>query len=208
MPQSVSIDLPLIISPRGGLTLIRAIGFPDIALASGNQSAAVRAVCRRIVKRCSGLIGSQLVSSMVRGEAEKRSIQVAIVPEPKSAAWRDPIHLRFDVFVWQQGDAIAIAYVPPLDLTVVATPQTDLEKLVQEQIRSSIRRRGVWSLVGLARLDPTDGSSLEHKRIELKTLAPTEHARKQHDKPKSKTPDAEFGGNPIESEIASPGLLS
>ena len=39
--------------------------------------------------------------------------------------------------------------IPPLDLTVVATPQTNLENLVQEQIRSSIRRRGVWSLVGL-----------------------------------------------------------
>ncbi len=188
MPQSVTIDLPLIILPRGGLTLVRAIGFPEIALASGNPSAALCAVRRRIVKRCGERVGSQLVGSLVRGDVEKRVTRVAIAPEGKSYSWRDPIHVHFDVFVWQQGDAIAIAYIPSIDLTVVATPQTDLEKLVQEQIRSSIRRRGIWSLVGLARLDPTDGMSLSNQRIRLSLPTPAEHARQQQDKPKTKTP--------------------
>ena len=188
MPQSVKIDLPLVISPRGGLTLVRPLGFPDIALASGDDWVAVRAVRRRVAKRCSALIGSQLVSSMIRGKPEQRTIRVAIAPEKKSLAWRDPIHVQFDVFQWQQGEAMMIAFVPPLDLTVVATPQTDLEKLVQEQIRSSIRRRGVWSLVGLARLDQTDDTSLVHQRIELKTPTPAEHARQQQEQPKTKTP--------------------
>ncbi len=160
MPQSVTIDLPLVISGRGGLTLVRPIGFPEIALASGSEAAAIRAVRRRVVKQCSGYVGSQLVGCMVRAEAKQQTIRVAIAPEKKSAAWRDPIQVRFDAFVWQQGETMIVAYVPPLDLTVVATPQTDLENLVQEQIRSSIRRRGVWSLVGLARLDQTDDMTL------------------------------------------------
>jgi ATP-dependent Clp protease ATP-binding subunit ClpC len=188
MPQSVTIDLPLVISPRGGLTLVRPLGFPDIALASRNEATAVRAVRRRVAKRCSDLIGSQLVSFMVRGKPEKRTVNVAIAPEKKSLAWRDPIHVKFDVFQWQQGETMMIAYVPPLDLTVVATPQTDLEKLVQEQVRSSIRRRGIWSLVGLARLDRTDGTSLVNQRIEIKPPTPAEHARTQEEKPKTKTP--------------------
>lgn len=188
MPQSVRIDLPLVISGRGGLTLVRPIGFPDIALAAGNQAAAIRAVRRRVVKQCRAYVGSELVSHLVRAEAHRQTIEVAIAPEKKTTAWRDPIRVRFDAFVWQQAETMVVAYIPPLDLTVVATPQTNLENLVQEQIRSSIRRRGVWSLVGLAKLDQTDDMTLVNQRIELTTPTPAEHARKQQDQPKTKTP--------------------
>ena len=40
----------------------------------------MRAVRRRIVKRCSGYVGRELVCSMVRGEARKRMISVEIAP--------------------------------------------------------------------------------------------------------------------------------
>lgn len=188
MPQSVTIDLPLVISGRGGLTLVRPIGFPDIALASGSESAAIRAVRRRVIKQCNAYLGSQVVSCMVRSPARKQTIEVAIAPEQRSVDWREPIHVRFASFVWQQGETMIVAYVPPLDLTVLATPQTDLENLVQEQIRSSIRRRGVWSLIGLAKLDETDDMKLVNQRVELETPTPVEHARRQEDKPKTKTP--------------------
>ena len=188
MPQTVTIDLPLIITPRGGITLARPIGFPDIALARRSESAAMDAVRRRIVKRCSRWLGTHLVGSLVRGTVRKESIQVSIAPEKKQLAWREPVDIQFDAFVWQQAEAIVIAYVPPLDLTVVATPQTDLQKLVQEQIRSSIRRSGLWSLVGLARMNQTAGMSLAPQRIELTLPTPAEYARRQQEKPKSKTP--------------------
>jgi ATP-dependent Clp protease ATP-binding subunit ClpA len=43
-------------------------------------------------------------------------------------------------------------------------------------------------LVGLARLDRTEGTSLVNQRIEIKTPTPAEHARTQEEKPKTKTP--------------------
>lgn len=81
-----------------------------------------------------------------------------------------------------------IASVPSLDLTIVATPQTDLERLVQEQIRSSLRRRNLWSLRGLAQLGQTDGMSLVNQRIDVRVPTPSEYARRQQDQPKTKTP--------------------
>ncbi|MFK8111260.1 MAG: AAA family ATPase [Rubripirellula sp.] len=188
MPQSITIELPMVLSGLGGLTLVRPIGFPDIALASGNQEAAIRAVRRRVIKRCSEFLGSQLVNCLVRGAAEKQSIEVAIAPEKQSEAWRDPIHLTFDALVWKQGESMLVAYIPPLDLTVLATPQTNLEKLVQEQIRSAIRRRGIWSLVGLARMNQTNDIGLLTESLPVQVPTPAEFARSQQDKPKSKTP--------------------
>lgn len=194
MPQSISIDLPMVISGHGGLTLVRPIGFPEIALASNTQAAAVRAVRRRVIKLCRSYVGNDLVQRLVRGEAAKQAIRVDIAPEEKSVSWREPIHLRFDAFVWSQeessdaGLSIVVAYVPPLDLTVLATQKTDLEKLVQEQIRSAIRRRGIWSLTGLAKLNQTDDLQLYSEKVSLQLPSPAEIARSQQEEPKSKTP--------------------
>ena len=194
MPQSVTIDLPLVISGRGGLTMVRPIGFPDITLAAGSQAAALRAVRRRVIKRCSGYVGRQLVAGLIRGDATARTIRVTIAPErdasreAASVSWRDPIDVELDLFVWTQDTALVVAYVSALDLTVVATPQTDLEKLVQEQVRSAIRRRGLWSLAGLSSLDRADEISLLNEPITLQLPTPLEHSRQQQEKPKTKTP--------------------
>ncbi len=188
MPTSVTIDLPLVISPRGGLTLVRPIGFPSIALASSSEELAVAAVRRRVTDSCKHRVGSELVASLVRGFAEQRAIVVQIAPQKRSLAWREPIDVRLDMFVFRQDDTLVIAYLPALDLTVVATPRANLQNLVQEQIRSAIRRRGAWSLVGLAGLDPSDESTLRHERLEVAVTTPTEHARQHSDKPRSKTP--------------------
>jgi ATP-dependent Clp protease ATP-binding subunit ClpA len=188
VPPSVNIDLPLILSPRGGLVLVRPLGFPELAVASASESSAIAAVRRRLLKRCSSWDGAELVRALVRGDVAQQTVRVAIAPETRSSVWHEAIEVPFDVFVWQQGEAIVVAYVPALDLTVVAAQQTDLEKLVGQQIRSTIRRSGQWSLASLARLYPTDGMSLRLQRLPLSLPTAQQHARRHEEQPKSRTP--------------------
>ncbi len=188
MPQSVTIELPLVISPRGGLTLVRPIGFPDIAIAASRQETAEQLVRRYVIDACKNRVGAELVGSLVRGKAEKKSIHVEIAPPKKLETWRQPIDVQLDSFVWQQDESLVVSYLPALDLTVVATPQADLQVLVREQIRSAIRRRDAWSLRGLADLDCGEELTLNDRRLEVNVITPTERKRQQEDKPRSKTP--------------------
>lgn len=188
MPQSVTIDLPLVISPFDGLVLVRPVGFPDIAVAAGRQERAVAAARRKVTRTCRQRIGSELVESLVRGRPEMEKSSVEIAPPRRSLAWREPFEIEFDRVTWRQDDSLVVAYVPALDLTVVATPQADLDGLVGEQIRSAIRRHDAWSLPGLAAMRLHDGAKLGHQKMTLQVCTPAERARQEHEKPRSKTP--------------------
>ncbi len=188
MPQSVTFDLPLVVSRRGGFSLVRPIGFPEIALASGSEASAVHAVCRHVAKTCRDYTGGDLVGRMIRGPVQQASITVEIPPPKKSNQWRETIAVRFDTFVWQQDAALIVTYIPAVNLTVVASPQTDVERLLGEQIRSAIRRSDAWSLPGIAKFDNADAMQLRKESLNVGICTPAEHARKQDEKPRSKTP--------------------
>ena len=188
MPQSVTFDLPLIIARCGGYSLARPIGFPEIALASGSEASAVHAVCRRVARSCRDYLGADLVAHMIRGPVEKKTVCVEIASPKKSCAWREKFEVRLDSFVWKQDDALIITYVPAVDLTVVASPHTDVQRLVSEQVRSAIRRNEAWSLPGVANLDATDEMQLRIESLSVTVPTPAEHARKKDEKPRSKTP--------------------
>ena len=202
MPQSVTFDLPLIVAGSGGFSLVRPIGFPEIALASANEVAAVHAVQRRVIKICRDYLGADLVVRMVRGQVQRQVVVVEILPPQKTNAWRDKIDVLLDSFVWQQDDALVITYLPALDLTVVASPHTDIDKLVAEQVRSAIRRNDDWTLPGLAKLDRLERSTLRHESITVLLPTPIEHARKQDEKPRSKTPTL----NAVATRLRGPSL--
>ncbi len=188
MPQSINIDLPLVIVPHGELTLVRPIGFPEIAIAAGNPDNAHRLVRRYVIDTCKGSDGGELVELLVRGPARQERVTVEIAPPKRSDAWREPIDVDFDTFVWEQDASLIVTYVPSLALTIVSTPKTDVESLVQEQIRSALRRQGSWELMGLAALGKSQTASLEQHRFKVDLLTPSEKKRKANEKPKSKTP--------------------
>ncbi len=188
MSQFVTFDLPLIIARCGGFSLVRPIGFPEIALSSGSESSAVQAVRRRVIKSCRDYLGADLVARLIRGPVAQKKVTVEIAPPKKSTAWRQKVNLHLDSFVWQQDDALIITYLPALELTVVASPNTDVDKLVGEQVRSAIRRKEAWSLPGIAYLDSADETQLHIETLQVTVPTPAEHARKKDDKPRSKTP--------------------
>ena len=188
MPQSVSIELPLIISSHGICYLVQSVGFPEFALAAGSDLSAAQAVRRQVIKSCRKAVATEILPRLIRGQVQHQKAQVLIVPEKKGSAWRDEVELNLDVFTWQQDRSLVINFVPSLDLTIAASPETDVEKLVQEQIRSAIRRTNAWSLSGAAALICKHEIRLQQEQLTITVPTPREVARAQDDKPKSKTP--------------------
>ncbi|NNE00043.1 MAG: AAA domain-containing protein, partial [Pirellulaceae bacterium] len=188
MPQTVTIDLPLVITGHGGVSLVRPIGFCEYVLASSTSDKAIRAIKRRVVKACRQFVGTALIARMIRGPVVRQRVHVEIAPPRKMSSWRQPMEIHFDTFVWSQDDALTVTYVPTIDLTVVASPGTDVNKLVNEQIRSAIRRMSSWTLQGLAELDHYETSELAIDRVQIEMPTPQELARQSTEEPTSKTP--------------------
>ncbi len=188
MPQSITIDLPLIIDGEAGHWLVRPVGFSEFAIASGNLDQAIRNAKRRVMKLCRKYVGGDLVARLVRGEVEHQRVAVEFLPPKKSERWREPLRIPFSTFVWAQGTSLVMTYVPVLDLTIVASPGTDIAKLVGEQIRSAVRRRGAWTVAGLSQLQELGQAELRTDRLKVLVPTPAELARQTDDQPKSKTP--------------------
>ena len=188
MPQKVTIDLPLVITRRGEHSLVRPIGFSEYAVASSKRESAVRNAKRRVAKACREYLGIHLVGRLIRGSVSTKSIAVEIAPPRKSNSWREPMDVYLDAFEWKQDEHLVVTYVPVLDLTVVASPGTDVAQLVQEQVRSAIRRADNWTLRGLAELDVFQSAEVLDQRFEVTLSTPVELARKADAKPTSKTP--------------------
>ncbi|MGB7343337.1 MAG: AAA family ATPase [Pirellulaceae bacterium] len=191
MPQSITIDLPLVIEGEVGNWLVRPVGFPEFSLASSSVDIAIRNAKRRVAKLCAKYIGSDLIARLVRGEVRQSEVVIEFVPPKKSeqnAQWREPLSVSFATFAWSQDDSLVVTYVPQLDLTIVASPGTDVAKLVQEQIRSAVRRLDAWSLKQLAVFGCEVQTELQHERLKIELPTPAEWARQTSDLPKSKTP--------------------
>ncbi len=188
MPQSVTIELPLVIEGEAGHWLVRPVGFSEFAIASGNLNQAIRNAKRRVLKLCRKYVGGDLVARLVRGEVSSQQVTVQFLPPKKSKHWREPFCIPFSTFVWSQGTALIVTYVPVLDLTVVASPGTDVAKLVDEQIRSAVRRRGGWTVAGLMDFAMLGQSELRTDQLKVTLPTPAELARQSVDQPKSKTP--------------------
>ena len=188
MPQPVTIDFPYTVSTHGSCYLIRSVGFPEFALASSNDRAAVDALCRQAIKTLRGSNGKELINRLIRGTVEHKICDVNIVPPKKSNNWRDAIDVSFDTFTWQQSDALIVTWIPDLQLTVVASPNTEVDQLVKEQVRSSIRRADQWSLPGVAAFDFAEETKLSSRRLTVHLPTAAEFSRSREEKPKSKTP--------------------
>ena len=199
MPQLVKFNLPIVISGDDDLPIARAIGFADIAVTGSSTDAAVRRLVALVRQRAKDFIGRSLATALVRGKPELQSITIGFAPEKedqrhedqhkndqRNIQWRFPIDVDFHVYRWQQDDSLEIGFVPALDLTIVATPHTDLDRLIDEQIRSAVRRRNLWTIGGLTSLQCTDVTDLTEETIDVSLRTPAEIARGDQGQPQQR----------------------
>ena len=74
MPQSVSIELPLIISSHGICYLVQSVGFPEFALAAGSDLSAAQAVRRQVIKSCRKAVATEILPRLIRGQVQHLSL--------------------------------------------------------------------------------------------------------------------------------------
>ncbi|MEM9586815.1 MAG: AAA family ATPase [Planctomycetota bacterium] len=188
MPQSLSLSLPLIVTSRGQINTVQPLGCPSMIVASASEATARRVVRRQLIKACRDATGSELIQQFVRGRPEQGSVTVELAPVRRQLEWRRPIELSLPTFRWRQGPELVVSYVPALDLTVVASPQTDVPRLVSEQIRSALRRHDYWSLRALALLDGNVESRLQPDQLMVQVPTPAELARRNEKASEEKNP--------------------
>lgn len=211
MPHPLRIELPLVVSGRGELSLVRAIGFDEFSSAGRSASSAAARLVKRIQNACREFTGSELVDRIVAGSPVVDRISVTIAPEtrdhqPRDQAWREPVTLSLARLVWRSSDSILVAHVPALDLTVVATPTADLDRLLMEQIRSAIRRSDRWSLGQLAMLNRSSDWTLRQQSIDVELPTPLEYERLNTDETKDATPTLRQVANRYRAKLLSPAF--
>lgn len=206
MPNSLRIELPLVVSGRGELSLVRAVGFDEFSFAAGSSSSAAATIVKRIQRACREFTGSELVDRIVVGVPVIDKLSVAIAPESRNPAWREPITLTLTRLVWRSSDSIVVAHVPALDLTVVASPSADLDRLLVEQIRSAIRRSDRWSLGQLAMLSRGSEWSLLQYSVDIKLPTPLEYEQLNTDDAKHTTSTLRQVANRYRAKHLSPAF--
>ena len=62
------------------------------------------------------------------------------VPPPPTRWWSHPLPMRFHAICWEHQNQASIAYVPGLDIEVVASRGEDLERQITDHVRAALMR--------------------------------------------------------------------
>ena len=84
----------------------------------------------------------QVSQRLPAGTPEVHETLVKIAPPSRQQPWREPVTMRFPVVCWKHGSA-GVAYVPGLDIEVVAKTTRALDRLIQEHIEFALQRRNL-----------------------------------------------------------------
>src|SRR5258706_2689440 len=152
-------DLPLILVTRhlgdvhvGGALLL------DEVLALHAKPERVAAFVRELAKEILSKTAPLEIHRRMPGPTPQLSrLPRTVQPPKKSLAWTEPITLHLDVLRWRHGDEASIAYLPPLDIQVVAARDEQLDDLIVQHARVALARAGatekLFDLIQLARIE-------------------------------------------------------
>jgi ATP-dependent Clp protease ATP-binding subunit ClpA len=151
-----------------GLYLGEVLGFAEL-LALHAKPERLRGVLKGLAKQIlaeSPALEVHRRLGAAGGQPGVSKVVVPLAPAKASAAWSEPITLRFDVLRWRHGEEASIAYVPALGIEVVAARDELLDELIPKHIRMALARtkasERLFELVQLAR-----GESVE---VEAETV--------------------------------------
>ncbi|HTU21138.1 MAG TPA: AAA family ATPase, partial [Gemmataceae bacterium] len=148
----------------GGFVLSEGLGFPEISRLSAGRGAG-RDALRRNLHR---LIAAEPLTALHRRFAcREPAVVTGSVPlEPASsrAGWREPLPLSFSVVTWESGGAV-LAFVPALEIEVVASSSEELTSQLPGEIRAALARGSALTLPRLVGLQRVLHTQIERLRI-------------------------------------------
>jgi ATP-dependent Clp protease ATP-binding subunit ClpC len=201
-------EIPLILVTQrldGDFSVGEALHFPEVlALHTRPERirAAVRALAREILAE-----GPPLeVHRRVAGEMPVASVvAIEIEPPRKSAAWIEPISLRFHVLRWRHGEEGIVARVPALAIEVMAAREGQLDELIPQHIRAALARSKVSQrLLDLAQLARVESVSVERATITAEIRTPAQIAAEDSKEREEKRAVIEEAGVVLSDDRAEP----
>src|SRR5262249_42857850 len=109
------------------------------------------------------------------GPPEVAESPLVLDPPPRSPSWREAVELTLPVLKWAHGTESFLAYVPALDIEVVAPTLEERERLLPLHIRVALLRRKMMKLDELVRLQRC--RQLEIVPLSFKVRLPTPRQR-------------------------------
>lgn len=176
-------ELPIIVITQtlaDELCLVEALFFPEALRCADEQERAQESLRANLHKLCEELPLVELHQRHPASTPEVGEVILTLDPPTRTSFWRAPVTLHFPVICWQHGQAAQLAYVPALNIEVVATsPATRaaLDRKLAEQIQAAlVRKTARHSLRRLARLQRCRDLQISQQQIEVALLTPKQTA--------------------------------
>lgn len=146
--------------------LSQALNFQEISRFHTNKDTSVfnaRLNAEEILKNAhANLLHIRIPSENI----ELKEFTVEAAPPKKSAAWREPVKIKFDVLQIEREDGYFQAFVPAFVISVVTRKKSEFEAKIKKEIFSTLKRDG-WtkSLKNLRWLERIERVTIEKEEV-------------------------------------------
>lgn len=185
--------------------LARPLLLPGVSCYAPDARRLKEALARRMGDVMRQLPPGDLFHYLLAEAPEVRSLTIELAPLHNDLLRRHPLSLALQYAVWRQPPDALIAYVPALDIAVLAENEQRLAQLLEPQVRATLSRsRATGSLRALAEI--ARYAELHVRPLRLKLVLPTlkEAAdERQQDAAKQASPLKEIATN-LTAEPSSP----
>ena len=176
----ISFKIPAVVQHLGGDVLIaEGLLYPEISRVNDGLArvlSALGANARNALEQSTRL---DLHRRRLAGKVELREVKLTLDEPDGTPLWTEPLGLRFDVLLWQNGEA-RVARIPALNIEVVATGKDDLDAMLQVHARAALaRNKWAESLRALMRSQRCEEITLENITVVPQLLQPREAAKAQ-----------------------------
>jgi ATP-dependent Clp protease ATP-binding subunit ClpA len=201
---------------ENGLALAEALGFPEISRLGTDRDRLRERLGRNLRQLLEATPLAELHRRHISAEPVVRSVPLALEPPPNSVLWREPLPLAFPVLHWCHDASTTLAFVPALGIQVIAARPDELDRRLEDEIRSALARTQALSLRSLVDLQRAGRVRVE--RLSVRAPVRSAKARRlaaEHEREKAPsvlaqvatdlihgTPEPAFGMDAVVTQLA------
>ncbi len=173
------IDLTL----DNGSHLLLPLFFPEVSALGRSPQRLLPKVERGVA----WVLGNEEPAALYRRRSAEtphvRQVRLEVEAPHTDICWQEPLELTFPMVTWRHGDIATIAYVPALDIEVVAEDEAQLTQLLPNHIRYALMRRQViTSLRPLVWLQRVTEAKVQTLSTTVAMRTPRERALAEEDR--------------------------
>jgi ATP-dependent Clp protease ATP-binding subunit ClpA len=161
-----------------GSRLVEPLLFSEILCHGRDIRQTHRAVVRRVREVLRDTATERLYQFRLPGRVRRAEFLLEIPPPTQTPSWRKPVQLLLPYAVWEHGRDAVVAFVPSLNIQLLAKDTSELTELLVKQARDALARRQLaGSLRHLVWLDRIQRMTLKGLTVHITVPTPKEQAR-------------------------------